>query len=282
VILRDITDLAGCRAVVALQEQVWGQGSEIVPASVLLVSAKRGGILIGAFEGTELAGFVWSMPGVRDGQPTHWSHMLGVLPGARRHGLGRRLKLAQRDRAVAQGIDLIEWTFDPLQAPNAHLNFTVLGCVASTYLADVYGGMSGPLHRGTATDRLIAEWKIRAPHVERRVAALANRPAFIVRTHEIATAPKAIATSPSGEWIAAAGTALTLSERRIMVPVPARFTEMQERDLPLARQWRTATRDVFTTYFAQGYRAVDFFLDEDGGGKYLLEKSTDNERRASE
>jgi hypothetical protein len=83
VILRDITDLAGCRAAVALQEQVWGQGSEIVPASVLLVSAKRGGILIGAFDEAGLAGFVWSMPGVRDGVRTHWSHMLGVHPDAR-------------------------------------------------------------------------------------------------------------------------------------------------------------------------------------------------------
>lgn len=256
---------------VALQEQVWGQGSEIVPASVLLVSAKRGGILVGAFEGAELAGFVWSMPGVKDGQPTHWSHMLGVLPGARRHGLGRQLKLAQRDRALTQGVDLIEWTFDPLQAPNAHLNFSVLGCVATTYLTDVYGEMLGQLHRGTATDRLIAEWKIRAPHVERRVAALASRPPFIVRTHEITTAPKAIATFASGGMITAAETALTLSERRIMVPVPPRFTEMQERDLTLARQWRAATREVFTTYFGRGYRAVDFFLDETGGGTYLLE-----------
>jgi predicted GNAT superfamily acetyltransferase len=269
----DITDLAGCRAVVALQEQVWGQGSEIVPASVLLVSAKRGGILIGAFEGTELAGFVWSMPGLRDGQPTHWSHMLGVLPGVRRHGLGRRLKLAQRDRAIAQGIDVIEWTFDPLQAPNAHLNFTVLGCVASTYLTDVYGEMSGPLHRGTATDRLIAEWKIRAPHVERRVAAIASRPPFIVRTDEISAAPKAITTSTSGDWIAAAETELTLSERRIIVPVPPRFTEMQERELTLARQWRAVSREVFRSYFGRGYRAVDFFLDEDGTGSYLLERA---------
>lgn len=271
-ILRDITDLAGCRAVVALQEQVWGQGSEIVPASVLLVSAKRGGILVGAFDEAGLAGFVWSMPGVRDGVRTHWSHMLGIRPDARRHGLGRRLKLAQRDRALDQGIELIEWTFDPLQAPNAHLNFAVLGCVASSYLTDVYGEMSGPLHRGTATDRLVAEWNIRTPHVERRVAAIANRPAFIVRSDEVSAAPATIVTKAAGEWVEAERTITTLSPRRIVVPVPARFTQMQEHALAHAREWRVATREVLTTYFGRGYRAVDFFLDDDGSGKYLLER----------
>src|SRR5690242_14900164 len=110
--IRDLSTLEDCRAVVALQEEVWGRDGEIVPASVLLVSAKRGGILLGvdvaaaapvAGAGTRLAGFVWSMPGVRDGLRTHWSHMLGVLPGEREHRLGERLKWAQRERAIAQG-----------------------------------------------------------------------------------------------------------------------------------------------------------------------------------
>jgi predicted GNAT superfamily acetyltransferase len=271
VILRDLDDLAGCRAAVALQEQVWGPGSEIVPASVLLVSARRGGILIGAFDEAGLAGFVWSMPGMKDGVRTHWSHMLGVRPDARRQGLGQRLKLAQRDRALEQqGVDLIEWTFDPLQAPNAHLNFRVLGCVASTYLTDVYGDMAGRLHRGTATDRLVAEWHIRTPHVERRVAALADRAPFVARASEVASAPAAIATRAAGEWVEAADTRLDLSERRILVPVPPRFTDMQARALTLARDWRAATREVFAACFARGYRAVDFVRDANGGGVYVL------------
>lgn len=268
--LHDITDLAGCRAAVALQEQVWGQGSEVVPASVLLVSAKRGGILIGAFDVAGLAGFVWSMPGVRDGVRTHWSHMLGVRADARRHGLGRRLKLAQRDRALAQGIDQIEWTFDPLQAPNAHLNFTVLGCVASSYLTDVYGDMAGPLHRGTATDRLVAEWNIRTPHVERRIALLDNRGVGPIRSAEILTAPQALTTAVAGGWMTVANVDLNLDARRVLVPIPPRFTEMQERALNPARDWRSATREVFTTYFARGCRAVDFLRDADGGGHYVL------------
>ncbi len=268
--IRDITDLAGCRDAVALQEQVWGPGSEIVPASVLLVSAKRGGILIGAFDQAGLAGFVWSMPGTKERVRTHWSHMLGVRHDARRTGLGRRLKLAQRDRALEQGIDLIEWTFDPLQAPNAHLNFTVLGAIASTYLTDVYGDMAGHLHRGTATDRLIAEWHIRTPHVERRVALLGKVGAGPIRSAEILAAPQVLTTEVSGEWTMLAGIHLDLDARRVLIPVPPRFTEMQERALDAARDWRKATRAAFTTLFGRGYRAVDFLLDANGGGRYVL------------
>jgi predicted GNAT superfamily acetyltransferase len=273
VTLRDITDLAGCRAVVAVQEQVWGAGSEIVPASVLLVSAKRGGILVGAYDGGNLSGFVWSMPGWRDGAPTHWSHMLGVVRSARGKGVGERLKIAQRERALAQGVELVEWTFDPLQAPNAHLNFTRLGCVATTYLVDAYGDMAGPLHRGTPTDRLVAEWRLRAPHVERRLAAgRAGTSALVARSSDVRDARPAITTAAVGEWIAAGGVDTALDTRRVSVPVPPRFTDMQEQAVALASAWRLATREAFTAYFARGYRAVDFFLDrESGGGEYLLD-----------
>src|SRR5262245_26023103 len=130
IVIHDITDLSGCRAVVAVQEQVWGADSEIVPASVLVASIKRGGILLGAYDGGVLAGFVWSLPGwrdERDDRRLHWSHMLGVVPGARGQRTGEQLKWAQRERALAQRVDLIEWTFDPLQAQNAHLNIARLG-----------------------------------------------------------------------------------------------------------------------------------------------------------
>src|SRR6185295_11214438 len=99
--IRDVAGLDECRAVVGVQEAVWGRDGETVPASVLFVSAKRGGILLGAYAGNELAGFVWSLVGTRDGMSTHWSHMLGVRPEWRRHRIGERLKQAQRARARA-------------------------------------------------------------------------------------------------------------------------------------------------------------------------------------
>jgi chorismate synthase len=277
--LRDLHSLADCERVVDLQVVVWGDGMDLVPASVLLVSAKRAGILIGAFSGDELTGFVWSMPGWRGGTQSHWSHMLAVAPAARGAGLGVALKLAQRERALGQGAELIEWTFDPLQAPNAHLNFVGLGAVASEYLVDVYGQLDGPLHRGTPTDRLIAEWWIARPHVERRLAARAGKAASalgVARSAELVDTPVAIETIAHGGWLAPGQLTTDNRARRVLVPVPARFSEMQQQDTELALAWRHATRQVFGAYFARGYRAVDFFLDRDrGGGRYLLAAGAD-------
>ncbi len=268
-VLRDLTDIASCREVVRVQETVWGRDGEIVPASVLLVSAKRGGILIGAFDETELVGFVWSMPGVRDGAPTHWSHMLGVVPDARGRGVGPDLKLAQRDRALAAGVDLIEWTVDPLQAANAHLNITTLGGISSTYLVDAYGAMVGPLHRGTPTDRLVVEWWIRRPHVERRIARAKAPAQLIARSSEIIDAPAALELTPAGPSIPR----LDLDARRVLVSIPSGFTELQQRDPERALAWRLAARESLTAYFARAYRVVDFLRRNEGGGAYLLESS---------
>jgi predicted GNAT superfamily acetyltransferase len=267
--IADIREIAGCRAVVAVQEAVWGNDGEIVPASLLVVSAKRGGILLGAYSDDELCGFVWSMPGWRDGQPTHWSHLLAVLPAIRHRGVGTRLKLVQRERALATPAEVIEWTFDPLQAGNAHLNLSVLGCVATEYRIDVYGPLRGALHRGTPTDRLVAEWRIREPHVERRLAARAGA-AVVARDHSVLQAPLTIALRRSEEWLLA-GEVTTPDAPRVLIPVPPRFTEMQAQATVAALAWRMATRQAFQTYLRRGYRVVDFFLDKElGGGRYLL------------
>jgi len=255
--LRDITSIDECREVVDLQVSVWGRDSEVVPASVLFVSAKRGGILIGAYADGRLIGFVWSMPGKKDGRATHWSHMLGVSAAARRHGVGEALKWAQRERAIAQGVDLIEWTFDPLQAPNAHLNFSRLGAIATTYLVNAYGEMTGPLHRGTPTDRLVAEWWV--TQREMTSGVVSPVPTRVISAHA------------SGNWLRCGDVNTGCEADEVLVPVPARFTEMQQQSPDLALAWRQATREVFTSNFGRGYRAVGFFLDRDlGGGEYLL------------
>lgn len=270
--IRDITTLDDCRAVVGVQEQVWGADSEVVPSSLLVASIKRGGILVGAYAGGALVGFVWSLPGWRDGERLHWSHMLGVVPGARGSRIGEALKWAQRDRAIAQNVRLIEWTFDPLQARNAHLNLHRLGSVAGTFLANVYGSMHGPLHRGTPTDRLIAEWWIDRPHVVRRRDVAA--PALVARSHEIRAAPAAIGVRREGGWDVCGEVRTDLDEPRVLVPIPARFNDMQAAATDVALAWRRATAEVFPAYFSRGYVAVDFFLDREmGSGAYLLARS---------
>ena len=270
--LRDLHTLDECRIVVDLEKQIWGYSDpeDLVPAIMLFLSAKRGGMLIlaEAEDGTPV-GFAYSMASIVDGRPAQWSHMMGVVPGTRQQGLARVLKLAQRDRALAMGLDLIEWTFDPLQAVNAHLNFTKLGVISNTYAENIYGNSSSVLHRGTPTDRLIAEWWIRRPHVERRIAA-----GIVARDTAVASAPVLNELSARDPWDVPAASTRSPEGERVLIRVPARFSDMQAAEPSLAQAWRQQTRELFTTCFAQGYRAVDFFRDDRAGGAYLLAKTT--------
>jgi predicted GNAT superfamily acetyltransferase len=268
--IRDLKTVDECRKVVELEKIVWGysDAEDVVPVAILIVSVKRGGILLGAFDraGT-MAGFVYSLAAMKDGAATQWSHMLGVLPEARDGGLGAALKLEQRRRAMAMGIRLIEWTFDPLQALNAHLNFAKLGVLSQEFVENVYGDSSSPLHQGTPTDRLIAEWQLDAPEVERRIA----RPLSTVRSSADADAPVVNVTSEGTRWLACESVDLNRTEPRLLVEIPLGFSEMLSQDPELALDWRMKTRDAFATYLFRGYRVVDFFLERPSGrGRYLL------------
>ena len=270
--IRELKTLDDCRQVAALERAVWGyaDAEDVVPPPVLITSIKRGGILLGAFDaGGAMKGFVYSIPAIKDGRLTQWSHMLGVTPDARDGGLGLRLKLAQRERALAMGVDLIEWTYDPMQALNAHLNFTKLGVVVEEYAENIYGDSSSVLHRGSPTDRFVAEWKLREPHVERRIAA---RGLGLVRDASVASAPLVNPSRSGAAGGLAPGEAdLALDTRRLLVEIPGHYAAMLTGDPVLALEWRLATRRIFQHYFARGYRALDFFLAADRSrGHYLL------------
>lgn len=269
--IRDLTTIEDCRAVAALEREIWAytDAEDVVPPPVLIVSVKRGGILLGAFDaGGAMKGFVYSLPSVKDGKLAQWSHMLGVTRDARDAGLGMRLKLAQRDRALAMGADLIEWTYDPLQALNAHLNFARLGVVVEEYEENIYGESSSPLHSGSPTDRFVAEWKLTLPHVEHRIAAGGIG---VMRDASVARAALVNPSRPAGPWLAPGVPDLTLAAPRLLVEIPVGYTEIQTRNPSLALEWRMATRAIFQHYFARGYRVVDFFMSgEAGRGQYLL------------
>ena len=231
VIYRDLTTLEDYAQVVELERCIWGPGyGDVVPVPILAVSVLRGGILIGAFtRGTEhedsafaeatanksaerMVGFVYSLPAIKHGKATQWSHMLGVVAEHRNDGTGRRLKLLQRERALAMGLELIEWTYDPMQALNAPLNFAKLGVVVEEYEENVYGTSSSPLHKGNPTDRFVAEWWIAKPHVERR---LQSGVAVTLRSDEVADAPTANRATPEGDWHACEEVNLRSEERRV-------------------------------------------------------------------
>jgi chorismate synthase len=275
--IRDLHTLEDYSLVVDLQRKVWGDGyDDVVPLSILAVVVKRGGILVGAFDGATLAAFVFSVPGLKDRKPMQWSHMLGVDEAYRRSGIGYTLKLAQRDRALAQGLDLVEWTYDPLMAPNAHLNFARLGVVAEEYLENVYGASGSVLHQGAPTDRFIAAWNIATPHVERRIAgdAQAATGFGVLRDASIADARVLNPAHEAGGWLVPASDPdLGRDEPRLLVTIPARYGDMLQQEPAAALTWRLQTRAIFQTYFARGYRCVDFLLNrEQGRGQYLMEK----------
>ncbi|GLC24946.1 hypothetical protein rosag_14590 [Roseisolibacter agri] len=154
--------LAEYRECVALQEETWGEGfSERVPASVLLVSQKLGGVVAAAFQGERMVGFVFGMTGPMHGRLVHWSDMLAVRPEARGSGIGERLKRHQRELVRALGVETMHWTFDPLVARNARLNLVRLGARATEYVPNMYGaGTGSPLHGAMPTDRLVVTWDL--------------------------------------------------------------------------------------------------------------------------
>jgi predicted GNAT superfamily acetyltransferase len=269
--LLNLHSLEQFREVVALEQAIWGytDTSDIVTLPVFIITVKRGAILLGAADETgRLVGFAYSIVGLKDGRPIQWSHMTGVIASLQGSGLGYRLKVAQRERAMALGYELIEWTFDPLQAMNAHFNFAKLGVVADEYLDNVYGESSSALHRGTPTDRLVAQWRLRQPHVERRLGASAS---LRVRDRDAVDAPSINETVTAGAWRRNDGMNLDLETRRVWMEIPTGFTGMQRDEPELALAWRMESRQMFHAYFQRGYRVVDFLLDRASGrGRYLL------------
>jgi predicted GNAT superfamily acetyltransferase len=158
--IREIRSIEELHAVEQLQRDVWGVGElEVLPAIHMIAAREVGAIILGAFDGADLAGFAYGFPGFEGEHRVIHSDMLAVREVHRDRGLGRALKLAQRDAALARGVDRITWTFDPLQTRNAYLNFVRLGVIADRYLRDFYGTTSSPLH-GLGTDRLWVTWHL--------------------------------------------------------------------------------------------------------------------------
>src|SRR6266478_8424150 len=161
-----------------VEREVWKSSDlDVVPIPLFVVASETGGQVLGAFQGAELVGFTLAIAGWRARKPFLHSHMTAVLDGRRDRGVGRRLKLYQREDALARGIGLVEWTFDPLVTKNAYFNFTRLGAIARRYLPNIYGITTSPLHGSLPTDRLVAEWHLRSPRVTRVLAGkLATTP----------------------------------------------------------------------------------------------------------
>jgi predicted GNAT superfamily acetyltransferase len=268
--IRPLHTIPELRQVIALEQEIWGAAvpEDAVGIPMFVAALRRGAILLGAYEAGRLAGFVYSFPGLKDGQPVQWSHMLGVRSECRASGIGRELKLEQRRVALAMGIDLMEWTFDPLVAVNAHLNLRRLGAVVEEYALNVYGESVSPLHRGAPTDRFIAQWWLRSPRVQAIVSG-AGSPGGLGAAPEV---PRVNQVERQGEWLACVDYDLARVEPGLGVTIPARFTEMLTRQPEEARAWRMVSRAIFRAYLERGYRVTDFSFEPGADrGTYLLE-----------
>jgi predicted GNAT superfamily acetyltransferase len=269
IVLRDLDTVADLRAVETLQKEVWGCADlDVLPATQLLAAKEVGGTIIGAYDGALLVGFVYGFPGYEQGQLTHHSHMLAVHPAYRNRKLGFRLKLAQRERVLAQGIDKITWTFDPLQSKNAHLNFTKLGVIADTYKINFYGEATSSFLHQSGTDRLWVTWLIDSQRVRDRLNQ--REPQW-----EQIDAPPLVQLS-SGCAPQRNELNDLLGNLHLSIEVPWTIEEANRNDPTLAIKWREATRWAFTKTLDSNYRVADFYIRTKGDqsvGVYLLEQA---------
>jgi len=251
-IIRDVESLDDMHAVEELQKDVWSIGErEVVPLTQLVAAKETGGQLIGAYDGERLVGFVYGFIGLENGGFVHHSHMLAVSPEHRNQNLGYRLKLAQRERVLAQGIDRMSWTFDPLQSRNAHLNFGKLGAISAAYKINLYGEE----HR-VETDRLWMTWLLNSERVRSRIASKTIE-------QERPTAPMLIevdAQNRPREMDPAAA----LAAGRGLIEIPADINALQHQ-----QQWREATRRAFQYTISNRFIVHDFFRRARGGVYFL-------------
>jgi len=237
--IRKCHTLEEYRACLELQREVWNfTDAELVPLRLFVVADKIGGQVIGAFDGPAMVGFALSVPGARAGHSYLHSHMLAVRQKYRNSGLGRKVKLFQREDALARGFELIEWTFDPLEIKNAYLNVERLGAIARRYTINQYGITSSPLQGGLPTDRLVAEWWLRSE----RVNGLLNngtRPAF-------------------------------QTQRKIAVPAQIYAWKASAADRGRAAEVQDRNRNDFLKSFSEGLAVLGYDRDSEGNGTFLL------------
>jgi predicted GNAT superfamily acetyltransferase len=237
--VRNCTEVEEFRACVALQKEVWGfDDIDLVPLRIFSLGPKIGGQAIGAWDGETLAGYAFSIPGMRGGHAYLHSHMLAVKAQYRNSGVGRRLKLFQREDAIARGYDLIEWTFDPLEIKNAYLNLERLGAIVRRYNINQYGISPSPLWGDLPTDRLVAEWWLKSKRVE---------------------------------WLLTRGELPPFKEEmRIEVPTEIYEWKAQPETRQKAADLQLRNREQFLKAFSQGLACLRYGRDDNGDGVFVL------------
>ena len=272
--IRGLQTLADLQQALHLEREVWGlSDADAIPLALAGALQAAGSIWLGALHDNQLVGFALAFPSFEHGKPGFHSHMLAVRETHRGQNLGYKLKLAQRQRALALGIKEMTWTFDPLRGRNAHLNFHKLGAICDSYRADFYGPQtSSPLHRN-GTDRLWMTWPMADARVEQRLKEKSPRPENL---DALAHLEPLIRFNGNGSP-AEGDLTKALARQRIAIEIPGDIDLIEREDPAQAREWRLATRSAFTQALNAGFIVKEFCRSvrgQQGPGAYLLEKTS--------
>lgn len=231
IVVRKCETLADLKRCCELQRHIWKESDlDVEPVTIMVVAAHTGGHVLGAFHGDDLVGFTEAIVGLKDGQPYLHSHATGVAEPCRDRGVGRALKLFQRDDALSRGIRLVQWSFDPLEIRNVYFNLNRLGTVCRQFIPNLYGVTSSPLHRGLPTDRLLAEWHLDSPRVSAR----------------------------------AAGRDLLAPVSGAKIHLPVELEDWKKTDLGKLMELQARLREEFAQWFSRGYALVALHVSPEG------------------
>ncbi len=268
IVVRDIDGQTEMRSVEELQKEVWGLPDlDVVPLTQLVAAKASGGVVIGAFDQDILAGFAYGFVGYEEGRVTHHSHMLAVRPNYRSFNIGYLLKLAQREKALEQGIERMTWTFDPLQSVNAYFNFNKLGVVSDRYFVNFYGEEAASFLHRNGTDRLWVTWLMTSRHVCERLDGtiplwkIGNISPLVEVGKDHAPHSRAVDEELTGELA--------------VIEIPADINSLEQKSGEITAQWREATRSAFTEAIAAGYLIKGFHRgnrEDQIVGRYLLKR----------
>jgi predicted GNAT superfamily acetyltransferase len=271
--IRELVSMEDYREVEKIQIEAWGFDElDVVPSGQLIAAKWAGAVLLGAFDDQKMIGFVYGFPALEGRHVSLHSHMLAVRPENRSLHAGIHLKLAQRIKALEQGLDEISWTFDPLQVLNANLNFARLGVISHRYIVNFYGEeTSSPLHRGVGTDRLWVRWLISTERVRRRIASAAPNEGVRQAAHaEPLAAVLALAETQLGDpgpdifvrdrgpWRRLAEPSTTLASQECLIEIPPDIGALKRSNIELAQRWRSIVQATFLESFASGFIADEF------------------------
>ena len=267
IVVRPLHSIDDFRRCVQITREVWGDSElETEPYATFVIAEHTGGQVLGAFDGDTLVGFTKAFVGLHERTPYLHSHMLAVLSSHRDRGMGRQLKLAQREDALRRDIRLIEWTFDPLETKNAHFNINRLGALSRRYIPNFYGVTSSPLHRGLSTDRLLVEWHLESPRVIAAINHLTPEPRdCAIHVH-----------LPSVPSLASLSSRSSDAASNIVSSVRTHASTTETANLTTADliELQSRLRSAFTDWFAKGY-AVTAVRVTSSGVDYCLSPYSD-------